>query len=150
MQLLLEQQRVGAERHELLLRYDALDDLGHLAMDQWLAARDCHHGRAAFIDGVQAFLDSQPAIEDRIGIVDLAAADAGEIAAEQRLQHQYERIAFAPKELLLEDISADTHFLEKGNSHFFCLPIQTAQVSTPQAVTGFVLEPDPICSSGPG
>ena len=123
MQLLLEQQRVGAERDELLLGHDALDDLADLAVDQRLAARDRHHGRAAFVDRVEAFLDRQPAIEDRIRIVDLAAADAGEIAAEQRLQHQHERIAFAAQQLLLEDVGADAHFLEERDSHFSCLPV---------------------------
>ena len=81
------------------LRDEAFHDLADLAVDQRLAAGDRHHGRAALVDRVEAFLDRQPAIEDRIGIVDLAAADAGEIAAKQRLQHQHERIAFAPRQL---------------------------------------------------
>ena len=63
-------------------------------------------------------LTDEPPVEDRIGIVDLAAADAGEIAAEQRLQHQHERIAFAPHELLLEDVGADAHFLQERHLHF--------------------------------
>ena len=49
------------------------------------------------------------------GIIDLAAADAGEIAAEQRLQHQHERIALAAHDPLLEEVGADAYFLEKGN-----------------------------------
>src|SRR5665811_1294696 len=88
MQLLLEQQRVGAERDELLTRDDAFDDLTDLAMDERLAAGYSHHRRAAFVDRVEAVLDRQTLVEDRVRIIDLAAADAGEIAAEQRLQHQ--------------------------------------------------------------
>src|SRR5882757_839760 len=46
-----------------------------------------------------------------------AAADTGEVAAEQRLQHQHERIAFPAKQLLLDEITADTQFLEEGYCH---------------------------------
>ena len=100
-----------------------LDDLADLAVNQRLAARNRHHGRAAFIDGVETFLDREPAIENRIGIVDLAASEAGEIAAKQRLQHQHERIAFAPQQLLLENIGADANFLEERNLHSV-LPVE--------------------------
>src|SRR5664280_1667022 len=103
MQLLLEQQRVGAKRDKLLTRDDAFDDLTDLAMDERLTAGNSHHRRAAFVDRVEALLDRQTLVQDRVRIIDLAAADAGEIAAEQRLQHQNERIAFATHDPLLED-----------------------------------------------
>ena len=77
MQLLLEQQRVGAKRDELLAGDDAFDDLTDLAMDQRLAAGYSHHRRAAFVDRVEAVLDRQTLVEDRVRIIDLAAADAG-------------------------------------------------------------------------
>ena len=116
-ELLLQQQRVGAQRDELLARHDALDDLADVLVDQRLAARDRHHRRAALVDRVEAFLHREAAIEDRIRIIDLAAAGAGEVAAEQRLQHQHERIALPPHELLLHEIRANLHFLEKRNGH---------------------------------
>src|SRR5262249_29541028 len=94
-----------------------------LSLDTGVAPRDGLPRRLARTDGMQAFLDRQPAIEDWIGIVDLAATDARKVAAKQRLQHQHERIAFAPQEFLLEDVGADTHFFEKRNSHSFCLPV---------------------------
>ena len=53
MQLLLEQQRVGAQRDEFLAGDDAFDDLADLAMDQRLAAGNRDHGRAAFVDRVE-------------------------------------------------------------------------------------------------
>jgi hypothetical protein len=95
IELLFQQQRVGAERDELLARHEAAHDLADLLVDQRLAAGDRHHRRAAFVGRVPAFLRRHAAVEDRIGIVDLAAADAGEVAAEQRLQHQHQRIALA-------------------------------------------------------
>jgi len=91
-------------------------------VDQRLAAGDRHHGRAALVDGVEAFLDRQPLVEDRIRIIDLAAAEAGEVAAEQRLEHQHERIALAAEQLLLEQICADAHLFQKRNPHRTQLP----------------------------
>ena len=113
MQLLFQQQRVGAQRDELLARHDALDDLADLLVDQRLAAGDGNHRRAALVDRVEAFLHRQALVQDRVRIVDLAAAEAGQIAAEQRLQHQHQRVALAPGQPLLEYISADGRLLSK-------------------------------------
>ena len=66
-------------------------------MDERLAPRNGDHRRAALVGGVEAFLDGEPAIENGIGIVDLAASDARQIAPKQRLEHEHERIAFAPQ-----------------------------------------------------
>ena len=96
MQLLFQEQRIGAQRHELLARDDALDDLADLLVDQRFAARDGDHRRAAFVDRVEAFLDRQPLVEDGVRIIDLAAAEAGEVATEQRFQHQHKRITLTP------------------------------------------------------
>ena len=91
--LLFEQQRVGAEIDEFLAGDQALDDLLDLAVQQRLAAGDDDDRRAAFVDRFEALGDAEPLVQDRVGIVDLAAAGAGQVAAEQRLQHQHERIA---------------------------------------------------------
>src|SRR5271165_5610263 len=120
IELLLEQQRVGAQRHELLARDDAFDDLADIPVDQRLAAGDRHHRRSAFVDCLEAFFNRQPPIEDRLGIIDLAAPDAGEVAAEQRLQHQDQGIALTPEQLLLEDIGPNLEFLEERYLHWSC------------------------------
>src|ERR1700693_339292 len=125
MQLLLEQQRGGAKRDERLTRNDAFDDPTDLAMDERLAAGNSYHRRAAFVDRVEAVLDRQTLVEDRVRIIDLAAADASEIAAEQRLQHQNERIAFAAHDPLLEEIGRDANFLEIGNFHILSVLVRT-------------------------
>ena len=52
VQLLLEQQRVGAQRHELLARDDARDDFADLLVNERLAAGDGDDRRAAFVDRV--------------------------------------------------------------------------------------------------
>jgi hypothetical protein len=117
IELLLEQQRVRAEVHELLARDDAFDDLRHLLVDQRLAARDRDDGCAALVDGAQSVLDGHALAQDFVGIVDLTAARAGEIALEQRLEHQHERIALVAFELLLEDVPRDAIRLNDRDTH---------------------------------
>jgi len=56
-------------------------------VQQGFTARDYHHRRPAFIGGRDALIDAEALVEDRVGVVDLAATGAGEIASEQRLQH---------------------------------------------------------------
>ena len=136
IELLLQQQRVGAERDELLARHEAAHDFADLLVDQRFAAGNSHHRRAAFVRRVPALLRRHAAVEDRIGIVDLAAADAGEVATEQRLQHQHQRIAFAAKQLLLDEVAADAQFLEKRYSHreIFFLDLEAPKQISPQSV----------------
>ena len=93
--LFFQQQRVGAEVNVLLARDQALDDLADLGMHQRLAAGDGDHGRAAFVDRAEAFVGREVLLEHVRGILDFAAAGAGQIAAKQRLQHQHQRIALA-------------------------------------------------------
>jgi hypothetical protein len=76
MQLLFQKQRIRAQRDEFLARNDAFDDFTDLLVDQRLAAGDRDHWRAAFVHGVEAFLDRKPFVENGIGIIDLAAAEA--------------------------------------------------------------------------
>src|SRR3546814_18169199 len=92
MQLLLEQQRVRAEIDELPPCDDAGDDLLDLLMQQRLAARDGHDGRAAFVDRRKTLRNTQPPVQNGVGIVDLAAAGAGQVATAQRIEHEDERM----------------------------------------------------------
>src|SRR5271167_3576343 len=86
-------------------------------MNQRLAAGKRHKGRVALIHRVEAFFYGQPLIEDGVGIIDLATADACQVATKQGLQHQDEWIALAPGEPLLEQIGADFHFFEERDLH---------------------------------
>ncbi len=116
-----EQDRVGAQVDELLARHDAGDDLRHLLVDERLAARDGHHRRAAFIDRLQRVLDAHPLLQDLLRIVDLAAAGAGQIALEQRLQHQHQRIALVTAQLAAGDVA--------------CRPIQSGSAEYPRLLS---------------
>ena len=99
--LLLKQQRIGAYNRELLARDDPLDDLRQLLVQKRLAAsHDDHRARRIRRPSLERVRDRNPLVENSVGIVDLAAARASQIAPEQRLQHQHERIALAPREML--------------------------------------------------
>src|SRR5262249_60426620 len=104
------------------------------------------------------------AAEDWIWLVDHAAADASEVSAYQRLQHEHERVAFPPRQFLLEDVGANAHFLEKRDSHSFCLPVcrfrAVGQRLSPSPVRGVIgtqyaldgrgesrLRPRPACAT---
>jgi hypothetical protein len=113
IELLFQQQRVRTQRYEFPACHDAFDDLADLFVNERLAARDGHHRRAALVNGVQAFLHGQAFVEDRVRIVDLAAAQAGEIAAKQRLEHEHQRVTLASGQPLLEQIRADGCCLSK-------------------------------------
>src|SRR5271169_753045 len=89
VELFFEQQRVGAQVDEFLALDDVSGDLADVAMQQRLTAGQNHDWGAAFIDRFQTFGNAQALIENRIGIVDFAAAGAGEVAPEQRFEHQH-------------------------------------------------------------
>jgi hypothetical protein len=133
IELLLKKKGVGAQRDKLLARNDPFDDGADLLVDERFAARNCDHRGAAFINRLQAFLDREPAVEDLIRIVDLSAADACEIAAEQRLKHQHQRIALAAKHLLLEQVRANLHFLEERYLHTWLFPKRSKHLTGPGA-----------------
>jgi hypothetical protein len=104
-----------AERHELPLLHEPSHDRADLAMNQGLSTGNRDNGRSAFIGGVEALLDRQSLVEDRIRIVDLTAAGAGKIASKQWLKHQNERITLPSRKLLPQDIRRDLCFLEEWN-----------------------------------
>ena len=106
-QAALEFERVGAEVDVLFARDEAVDDLDDLRMQQRLAAGDGDHGRAAFFDGGEALLGRELLLEDVRRILHLAAAGAGQVAAEERLEHEHKRIALVAREPLLEDVGCN-------------------------------------------
>src|ERR1700730_9888013 len=107
-----QQNCVGAQVDEFLARDDASDDLRHLLVDQRLTTRDGHHRCATFIHCMQRVFDAHPLLQRFLRIVDLAATGAREVALEQRLQHQYQRKALVAAQLLTGDVSPNFICLE--------------------------------------
>ena len=113
--LFLEEQGVGAEIDKFLLGHDKRGDLIDVAVQQRLAAGENHDRGAALVDRVETLFGAQALIEDRVRVVDLAAAGTGEVAAKQRLQHQNQRVPRHTPEVSSEDISTYPNRLTQRN-----------------------------------
>ena len=122
-----QQDGVRAQIDELLARHDAGDDLRHLLVDQRLAAGDRDHRRAALIHRAQRVRDAHPLLQDLLRIIDLAAAGAGQIALEQRLQHQHQRITLLAAQFAAGDVAADTIRLNQRNTPKLLTPYLRAR-----------------------
>ena len=103
----LEEKSVGAEINVLFAGNETLDDLLDLGMDQRFPAGDADHGCAAFLDRVEALLGREALVENVGRILDFAATRAGEIAPEQRLEHEHKRIALAAHQLLFQNVGGN-------------------------------------------
>ena len=86
-------------------------------MQQRLAASDHHNRGAAFVHRAEAIGKRQALVQDLIGIVDLAAARASQIATKQGLQHQDQRIALNTLQGLRHHIGANLRHLQDRNAH---------------------------------
>ena len=117
---LLQQQRIRAQVDELPPRHDAGNDGVDFLVQQRLSAGDGDHGGAAFVDRREALLDREALIQDFVGIIDLAAAGARQVAAKQRLEHEHQRVASASRQLLADDVGADARLLQEGYRHDGC------------------------------
>src|SRR6267378_5302832 len=113
--LFLEEQGVGAEVDKFLFGHDTGGDLINVAVQQRLATGKHHDRGAALLDSLEALIDAQALIEDRVRVVDLAAAGTGEVAAKQRLQHQNQRIPPHTPDVSSEDISTNPNRLTQRN-----------------------------------
>src|SRR5262249_6908126 len=100
LQFFLQENGVGAEIDVLVSRDQLHDQTTDVGIHERLAAGNRYHRRAALLDRGEALLDRQVLSQNLRRILDLAAARAGEIASEQRLEHEDERITLAAGELL--------------------------------------------------
>ena len=86
VELLLQQESVGAEVDESLALHQRLDDLVDLLVHEWLTTGDGDHGCPALLGRGNRLLDGEPASQDVVGVLDLAAAGAGEVALVEGLE----------------------------------------------------------------
>src|SRR3984893_15121506 len=73
-------------------------------MHQGLATRYGNHRRAALVHGLEAFFGRQFLFQNVRWILDLAATRAGQIAAEERFEHQDKGIALTALDFLIQDV----------------------------------------------
>ncbi len=115
--MLRQQDRVRAQVNELPARDDSGDDLRQLLMDQRFTARDRDHRCAALVHRAQRVLDAHSLPQDVLRMVDLAAAGTGQVALEERLQHQHERVVLVTPEFTVEQVQPDAEFLNQRDAH---------------------------------
>ena len=72
----------------------------------------------------EALLERRCLLEDVGGVLDLAAAGAGEVAAEQRLEHEDQRIALAAPQLLPQHVGRDGPHLGDRNASSLHAPFR--------------------------
>ena len=117
MEFFLQQQGVGAEIDVFFARDQPFDDFVDFGMHQRFAAGDGDHRRAAFVHRFEALFRRQVHFQNVRRILNLAAARARQVAAEQRLQHEDQRIAVATGHALLQHIADDRPHLRNRNTH---------------------------------
>src|SRR5262249_16160642 len=108
---------VRAEVDVLLPLHQFGDELCDVRIHERLAPRDGHDGSPALVDGLEALLDCELLPEDLAWVLDLAATRAGKVAAEQRLEHDEERILAPPTKALREHVAGDGPHLGQGYAH---------------------------------
>ena len=97
-QLFLEDQGVGAQIDIFPAIDESFDDFRNLRMQQGFASGDADHWSAAFFGSFKALLWRQMLFQDMCRILNFAASGAGQIAAEQRLKHQHQRVSFLSRQ----------------------------------------------------
>ena len=117
VQVLGQQQRVGAQEDDLLAAEQLPHDLVDLRVHQRFAAGDRDHRGAALLDRGHRLLDRHALLEQRRRLGDLSAARALEVAGEQRLQLDEERELVVAAQLLLDEIGAEPHGLAQRHGH---------------------------------
>ena len=130
---LLEAQRVRAELDVLLHLEEAGHDVLDPLVDQRLAAADRDDGRRALRAGVEALLDGKACLV-RLVLADLPAADAGDVAAEGRLEHEHERVPLLA--LLGRDVATDLDGAAQRKLHAPPFPLTLKASRTARASAG--------------
>src|SRR5207249_3182429 len=90
-------------------------------------------------------LDAQALLQDLLRIIDLAAARAGEIALEERLEHQHQRIPLLAPELARGDVATDTVHLHQRDTQAL---LSLLSCLTEGEHRGAVLPPAPRAGGG--
>ena len=118
----LQKQPVGAAIDEILFRHQPVDDFVDTRMDRRFAPGDRHDRRPRFLDRGDGLIHRHHLIQHRLVLPDPPAADAGQVAHLQRLQHRNQRKPPPPPRLLLKNVTGKAHgqlhrpFRPLGNS----------------------------------
>src|SRR5919204_2586050 len=117
VELALHLDRVGAQVDELLATNELAGDDVDLGMNQGLSTGDRDHRRAALLDRAERLVHGHPAAQHMVGVLDLAAARAGEVALVERLELDQQRELLPPAKPLAQEIGRGPNALPEGNRH---------------------------------
>ena len=104
-QLLFQNLSVCTQINMLSLFERFFDQFDNVRIDQRLAAADADYRRAAFVDGLQTFVNRQHFAHAVFEFPNSTAPGAMQIAQEKRFQHQNQRESFNSLTLTRHDIS---------------------------------------------
>jgi hypothetical protein len=117
VELAPQQHGVGAQVDEALAGDQLGDHLADVGVEQRLTTGDRHDRSAALLDGPDRLLDGEALTQDLRRVLDLAAPGAGEVAGEQRLELDDERVLLAPADSVPEHVGADSERLASRYGH---------------------------------
>ena len=86
-------------------------------MHERLTAGDRDHRRARLLDRGERLLDRHPLLEDVVGVLDLPAERACEVALEERLELDEQRELVVLAQALLQQVLPDGQALAKRDAH---------------------------------
>ena len=87
MHFAFQQQRIGAQVNEFFTGDDALNNLWHFIVYQWLATGNRYNRCAAFVNGCQTVYNTQTTVQRFLRVINLAASGTLQVATKQGFQH---------------------------------------------------------------
>ncbi len=108
---------VGAQVDVDLAAYERPDHALDVGMEQWLAAGDGHHGRAALRYGLEHVLHRKALAQDFGRMLDLPAAGARQVAREERLDLDDEGVVLGLLQAVPNQVGTDTDVLTERDRH---------------------------------
>ena len=116
-ELALQEDRIGTQIHEALALDQLRGDHVYLRVNQRLAAGDRDHRRTALLNRTDRLLDRHALAQHMLGLLDLAAAGARQVALEQRLELHDQRKLLAAGQALTRQIPTHPRALPYRNRH---------------------------------
>jgi len=139
VELLLQQEAVGAEVDEPSVGDDGPYDVVDLSVQEGLASRNRHNRRVGRAHRCETLVDAQAPINDVAILAHAATAGAGEIAGLERLEHRHQRKAAATLGKMPYQVTSDGQVELERAAHDSLLarnPIRSVMSDVASAANG--------------
>jgi hypothetical protein len=130
VEVLLQLDSIGTQIDKLASIRQAIDNLLDLRMKQWLTAGNRDNRRTTLFDRCKALCRRQLPAQNMSRMLNLPTTRTCQIASQQWLEHEHQRIPFHPAQTLSDDVPRNRPGLGKRNGHEipFGLAILTVSV----------------------